>query len=184
MFMHDCERAADAAAIETLLDKTFGPDRLNKASYSLRQSVAPIRNLSMVVRYGDKLAATIRFWPVTVRDLITGSISDALLLGPLAVDPDLHGTGLGSSLVERSLEQVDALGHDRVLLVGDVDYYQRFGFLPVLPSFVTLPGGKDARRLLVRQSAARSSMPAVGRVEPWQEDAVRLPRAEVPLLAS
>lgn len=169
MFMHDQERSADAAAIETLLDTVFGHDRLQKASYRLRDNVEPLSALSRVVRYEDRLVATIRFWPVRIRDLLTGGHTDALLLGPLAVDPTLQSAGLGSSLVERALEETEQAGHHRVLLVGDVAYYGRFGFRPVLPSFVTLPGGRDARRLLVRQSAAMASLPAVGKIEPSRQ---------------
>ena len=166
MFMHDTERPSDAAAIESLLDNVFGSNRKNKASYRLRDGVEPLHGLSRVVRQGNRLVGTVRFWPVRVRDLLAGSHTDALLLGPLAVDPGLRGGGLGSSLMQQALSLAENAGNKRILLVGDAAYYGRFGFVPVLPSFVTLPGGRDARRLLVRQSAALPSLPPVGRVEP------------------
>lgn len=169
MFTFDNERMSDGADINLLLDKVFGKNRLEKASYDLRSGVAPIHALSTVVRHADGLAATIRYWPILVKDLILGSSEEALLLGPLAVDPDLQGSGVGSSLVRFSLERASAAGFERILLVGDADYYGRFGFVPVLPSFITLPGGRDARRLLVRQSARFSSLPAVGTLQPFSE---------------
>ena len=170
MFTFDNERVSDMAGINHLLDTVFGRNRLQKASYDLRAGVEPIHTLSTVVRHGDSLAATIRYWPVLVKDMILGSSEEALLLGPLAVDPNLQGSGVGSSLVRYSLEKANAAGFERILLVGDADYYGRFGFVPVLPSFITLPGGRDARRLLVKQSARFSSLPAVGTLRPFVED--------------
>ncbi len=165
MFMFDQERVSDAPAISSLLNIVFGLDRHNKASYALRQNIMPIEPLCQVVRGAGKLLATIRFWPVFIDDLITGEQHKALLLGPLAVDPHYQGSGIGSRLMEQSISAAEDLGHQRILLVGEACFYRRFGFVPTLPSYITLPGGRDARRLLVKQSAILPSLPAVGRVE-------------------
>ncbi len=166
MFTFDHERVSDGPAITNLLNIVFGTDRLGKASYALRQNIAPVESLCQVVRCGDQLAASIRFWPTVISDLLSGARHNALLLGPLAVDPAFQGYGIGSKLVGQTLSAASALGHQRIILVGDVCYYGRFGFVPTLPSYITLPGGRDARRLLVKQSALLPSLPAVGRVEP------------------
>ena len=39
------------------------------------------------------------------------------------------------------------------MLVGDEPYYGRFGFHPVPPGQITLPGPVDARRLLAAELA-------------------------------
>lgn len=168
MFTFDQERMSDSQDITALLDIVFGPSREEKASYALRRGVEPIDALSLVARHDGGIAATVRFWPIVVRDLITNTQSETLLLGPLAVAPEVQGHGVGSSLVEYSLNKAHSHGYHRVLLVGDRNYYGKFGFVPVLPSFITLPGGKDARRLLVRQSARLTSLPPVGTLLPWQ----------------
>jgi len=41
------------------------------------------------------------------------------------------------------------MGHDLVLLVGDVDYYKRFGFVPATPHGFVMPGEKRPERLQV-----------------------------------
>lgn len=174
MFTFDHERMSDGADIENLLDTVFGSDRFAKASYALREGVHPVRALCLVARHENHVAASVRFWPVLVRDLIGDASAEALLLGPLAVNPEVQGCGVGSSLVQVALGKAESMGYQRILLVGDADYYGRFGFVPVLPSFITLPGGRDARRLLVRQSARLASLPAVGRMMPWQQDAITL----------
>lgn len=50
------------------------------------------------------------------------------LLGPLAVLPDLQGQGIGSALVESALAELRSMAADGCVLVGDPDYYRRFGF--------------------------------------------------------
>lgn len=179
MFTFDQERISDAADITSILNTVFGADRKKKASYALRQSVKPVDSLCRVARHEHGIAATVRFWPVTVSDLLTGKETTSLLLGPLAVRPEFQGCGIGSQLVDHALELAAGQGHERILLVGEQNYYGRFGFVPVLPSFITLPGGQDARRLLVKQSARLSSLPAVGTLTPWKkQNSLALPQAQ------
>lgn len=166
MFTFDFERVCDAPNISNLLNIVFGESRFEKASYALRQNCAPMAPLCQVVRSNGKLVASIRYWRVCINDLITGGLQQALLLGPLAVDPSFQGNGAGSALITRTLSTAAAMGHQRIILVGDACFYGRFGFVPTLPSYITLPGGRDARRLLVKQSAMLPSLPAVGRVRP------------------
>lgn len=109
--------------VEALYDTCFAPGREALSSYRLREGVARIGPLCLLARDGDGiLAGAIRYWPVSV-----GAVS-ALLLGPIAVHPTRQGEGLGGGLIERSLGAARALDWRRVLLVGDVPYYGRFGF--------------------------------------------------------
>lgn len=132
----------DIVAVEELLDITFGTDRFEKAAYALRRNVDAIPLLSFVIREGDHLIATLRFWPVKV-----GGV-DALLLGPIAVMPDLQGKGFGIRLMEYGLSQAKAQGHSRVILVGDENYYSRIGFSRATAQGLTMPGQADVSRLL------------------------------------
>ncbi|MFC4347840.1 GNAT family N-acetyltransferase [Kordiimonas lipolytica] len=177
MITIDRERPFDKAAIEKLLDVAFGPDRFNKSSYSLRENNQPVAGLSYVARKADKIVGTVRYWPIEVRDLLGGKPVEALLLGPLAVSPSVQGQGVGAQLMHKSMASANGAGHDRILLVGDYAYYQRFGFEPVLPRYITLPGGKDARRLLVRQPATTTSLPSVGKIVVPMPEPVLVPVA-------
>jgi predicted N-acetyltransferase YhbS len=49
----------------------------------------------------------------------------------------------------KTLDLAAQLGHDLVLLVGDVDYYKRFGFVPATPHGFVMPGESRPDRLLV-----------------------------------
>lgn len=138
------ERPEDAAEIEALLDLALGPDRLTKTAYRLREGVAPIPELCLVAREGGILRASNRFWPVRIGD----AGLPALLLGPLAVHPEHQGRGFGIELMRRGLEMARAMGHARVILVGDEPYYARVGFSRAKAVGLALPGPVDERRLL------------------------------------
>ena len=117
----ECE--ADWWEVEALYDLCFSPGRTALSSYRLRDGVATVAALCLVVRDADgTLAAAIRYWPVEVGG------TDALLLGPVAVHPTRQGEGLGGLLINESLAAARRLGWERALLVGDAPYYSRFGF--------------------------------------------------------
>jgi predicted N-acetyltransferase YhbS len=139
-----------AVAVERLYDVVFGPARFHKASYLFRESIAPVRELSWIALEGDRpgndrLVGAIRYWPILVGE--TGH--PALLLGPLAIAQDRAGRGIGRALMFKTLDLAAQLGHDLMLLVGDVDYYKRFGFVPATPHGFVMPGESRPDRLQV-----------------------------------
>ncbi|MEZ6852923.1 GNAT family N-acetyltransferase [Halodesulfovibrio aestuarii] len=50
------------------------------------------------------------------------------LLGPVGVIPSRQGAGIGSALVREALQQMRKKGAKGVVLVGDPEFYTRFGF--------------------------------------------------------
>lgn len=50
------------------------------------------------------------------------------LLGPLCVLPDYHGQGAGSALVISGVERLNSMGTRQLFVLGDPNYYGRFGF--------------------------------------------------------
>jgi putative acetyltransferase len=52
----------------------------------------------------------------------------ALGLAPLSVRPDCQGRSLGSALVRAALAEAAAVGARAVFVLGDSDFYGRFGF--------------------------------------------------------
>ena len=144
-YMIKPEPAVLAGAVERLYDEVFGPARFHKASYLFREGVDPVRELSWIALEGDRLVGAIRYWPILVGE--TGH--PALLLGPLAIAQDRAGKGIGRALMFKTLDLAAQLGHDLVLLVGDVDYYKRFGFVPATPHGFVMPGESRPDRLQV-----------------------------------
>lgn len=137
--------AALAGTVERLYDDVFGPARSHKASYQYRDGVEAVAELSWIALEGDRVVGAIRYWPILVGE--TGH--PALLLGPLAIAPDKAGKGIGRALMFKTLEIAAQLGHDLVLLVGDVEYYKRFGFVPATPHGFVMPGETRPDRLQV-----------------------------------
>lgn len=123
MYELRAEQAEDLWEVEALYDLCFAPGREALSSYRLRDGVAPVAGLSMVARDADRvLAGAIRFWPVCVGK------APVLLLGPIAVHPTRQGEGLGAVLMRDSLDLARTGGWERVMLVGDAPYYEKFGF--------------------------------------------------------
>ena len=80
-----------------------------------------------------------------------GSKPGVLLLGPLAVDTAFANKGYGRRIVEDSFEAAAAAGCKLVLLVGDLPYYSRMGFIVVPPGQIQFPGPANPARILVRE---------------------------------
>jgi len=134
------ETPADWWEVEALYDLCFAPGREALSSYRLRDGVAPVADLCLLLRDTSGVAAAIRFWPVRVAG------ARVLLLGPIAVHPTHQSEGLGGWLIRESLDQARALGWARVLLVGDAPYYGRFGFERL--DGVTMPPPTNPARVL------------------------------------
>ena len=52
-----------------------------------------------------------------------------LSLVPLSVIPSRQGQGIGSRLIELGLGRIKAMGAMGCILIGNPDYYSRFGFV-------------------------------------------------------
>jgi predicted N-acetyltransferase YhbS len=163
------ERRADAAPREQLLDAAYGPVRFAKPSHRLREGRKPADGLSFVAVEDGRLVGTVRLWTVTV-----GAERPALLLGPLVVDPQCRGRGVGAALMQRALAAVRRRGHRAVLLVGDASYYGRFGFSAAKTRGLWLPGLHDAHRLLACELVAGSLDGARGPIRAPQRSPSRL----------
>jgi len=137
----------DLKDVETLLDLAFGEDRFSKAAYGLRDGIEPLSDLSFIIRDKGEIIATLRFWPIKIKE------HSALLLGPIAIKPDLQGLGYGIALMKHGLKQAKSLGHSRVVLVGDEAYYKRVGFCRELAVNISMAGQDEEHRLLAKELA-------------------------------
>jgi putative acetyltransferase len=63
----------------------------------------------------------------------------ACALAPLAVSPQRQRQGIGSALVREGLMRLAQGGMDLVLVLGEPDYYGRFGFAPDLAKRLMTP---------------------------------------------
>jgi predicted N-acetyltransferase YhbS len=160
-FTIDRENAGDVVARERLLDRSMGEGRFRKSSEKLRRGRVPAEGLALVARDLDGHAiGTVRLWNVEAGVDASGNGVCALLLGPLAVDPSHEGKGIGGALMRAALAEARDRGHGAILLVGDPEYYERFGFFAEKTQHLVMPGPFERRRFL-----------ALELVEGWLEGA-------------
>ncbi len=142
------EAPGHLGAIETLLDLSFGPGRFAKSSYRLREGVKPLTELCAVAEIDGMIRGSIRYWPIVIEYGDVKPALPALLLGPLAVDPELRGKGVGIALMKHTLERAKQAGHQAVILVGDEPYYAKLGFSRLAAMGLEMPTPQDPNRLL------------------------------------
>ncbi len=150
------EAPAEAGAREALLDRAMGKARRLKPSERLRRGRLPARGLALVARTDTALVGTVRLWNVEAGG------TPALLLGPLAVDPAVQGDGVGSGLMRLALARAADLGHRGIILVGDPEYYERFGFTAAATGGLVMPAPVERRRFLGLEFAAGALVAAAG----------------------
>jgi len=139
-----------SAAIDALYDEVFGPGRFAKTAERLREGNAKIADASLVAVDSEGVTGVVRVWPVTV-----GEKGRAAFLGPIAVAERRRGNGVAFKLMERAIGVCREQGYAAVILVGDLDYYDRFGFKPSGDRF-QLPGPVDQHRVLIRDLSDRA----------------------------
>jgi predicted N-acetyltransferase YhbS len=158
--IHIAEEApAEAGARELLLDRAMGPDRVLKPSERLRTGRLPARGLALVARDGSRIVGSVRLWQVDA-----GEDCPALLLGPLAVDPDLQGAGIGSALMREAIARAKSFGHGAIILIGDAPYYSRFGFSAELTRRLKMPAPVIRKRFLGLELQPSALSHAAGKI--------------------
>ncbi|HAH09564.1 MAG TPA: GNAT family N-acetyltransferase [Alphaproteobacteria bacterium] len=132
----------DSAAAEALVALCFGPGRFAKSAYRLREGVHPVDGLSFVALRDGAVVASIQYWPVAVEK------HQGLMLGPLAVAPEIRGQGAGQELMRLTLAEARQREHAWVILVGDEPYYGKAGFQKLAGGTIQFPGPVNTARIL------------------------------------
>ncbi|WP_294925195.1 N-acetyltransferase [uncultured Paracoccus sp.] len=121
------EQPGDEDAIHDLTVAAFAP-----MPYSQGTEAPIIRalrrdgdlTLSLVALHGPDIIGHIAFSPVTIDGRAEGWFG----LGPVSVHPGFQRRGVGSLLVRQGLGALKAQGAKGCALIGDPDFYARFGF--------------------------------------------------------
>jgi len=80
--------------------------------------------ISLVAEIDARVVGHIAFSPVIISD----GTKDWYGLGPISVFPEYQRQGVGKSLINKGLSSLKELDGKGYALVGDPNYYQRFGF--------------------------------------------------------
>ena len=159
--------AVAPAMVEEVLDRAFGPDRFSRTSYRIRDGMRWLPALSLAALDGeDLLVGTIQCWPVALTDP-AGRAHPLVMVGPVAVVPERQGEGFGKALMLGMLASLDPAAALPQVLIGDPEYYERFGFAAAPCAGWQAPGPYEQRRLLVR-CANPAVLPEKGMLGPWR----------------
>jgi putative acetyltransferase len=116
------ETDADAAGVRAVHLAAFPTPLESRLVDALRRAGKAV--ISLVAETDGRLVGHILFSAVD----IDGSRRQGLGLAPVAILPDWQREGIGSALIETGLARARALGYDLVVVLGEPDYYRRFGF--------------------------------------------------------
>ena len=148
-FTIDQENASDVVARERLLDRVMGAARFRKSSETLRRGRLPAEGLALVARDVDgHVIGTVRLWDVEAGVDGARQAAPAPLVAPPGAGGQHEGKGIGGALMRAAITEARERGHGAVLLVGDPEYYERFGFFAGKAQHLVMPGPFERRRFL------------------------------------
>ena len=136
------EQEIDNAEINILYANSFGPGRYVKSAFRYREKYDHILGISQVLICQNKLIGSVRFWNILVNN------KNSLLLGPIVMHRDYRGQGFGKRLLKDSILNCKNLGHNLIILVGDLSYYSKIGFKRIGQKKILFEGPVNYERVL------------------------------------
>jgi len=134
----------DQERVDALVSLSFPDQHAGRAVWKLRPG-KPVAELCLVASDYRNIVGSLRFWEITVAGC------QQLLLGPLAVLPELQGRGFGRALVSDGLRRAEQMRRwSFVILSGEPEYYKRFGFVEAEIGRFIWPGPLAPNKLLSR----------------------------------
>jgi putative acetyltransferase len=131
------EATGDATAIRRVHELAFGQPDEARLVDALRGSEAWLPEFSLVAEEGEEVVGHVllsRIW-------LTGPAgsSPAVALAPVAVLPRRQRQGIGAALVRAAIDTAQRRGERLIVVLGDPEYYGRFGFRAARSHGVTGP---------------------------------------------
>ncbi|BDT93908.1 MULTISPECIES: GNAT family N-acetyltransferase [Nocardia] len=133
------ERADDAAAIAAVHRSAFAPRYASAGTSGDRVDADPPEvDLVAQLRSDEGWIPTLSLVAIE-HDSVVGHLCltraavgpfPVLALGPIGVLADHQGAGVGSALMHAALGAADALDEPLIGLLGSLEFYPRFGFVP------------------------------------------------------
>jgi putative acetyltransferase len=119
------ESSKDIEAIRNVLRACFATDCESRLVELLRSARRLV--ISMVAERDDRIIGYLAFSPVTVQ---RPNAAPGIGLAPLAVLAEYRRRGIGAELVRAGLDVCRAADFGWCVVLGEPEYYGRFGFRP------------------------------------------------------
>ena len=119
------EHATDIDAVRAVNLAAFDTSAEANLVEALRKQASPV--VSLVADDGAGVVGHILFSPVTIDE---SAHQDIMGLAPMAVLPARQREGIGTALIREGLDRCRQIGARAVVVLGHVEYYPRFGFVP------------------------------------------------------
>ena len=121
------ETAADVSAIAEVTVaafKTLAISNHTEQFIIAAPRAAKALTVSLVAEFNGRVVGHVAFSPVTISD----GTPNWYGLGPVSVLPEYQRQGIGKALIQNGLSILRGLKAQGCCLVGDPEYYKRFGF--------------------------------------------------------
>lgn len=127
------ETPADYSAVEHLTREAFWnvyrPGCMEHyLLHCFRTDPAFVPELDLVMELDGQLIGHILYVRSEIRR-DDGSVLPILTFGPVSIDPNYQRQGYGKRLVDESLELAKALGAGAVAITGNIQFYEKSGFV-------------------------------------------------------
>jgi putative acetyltransferase len=118
------EEPADVEVIHSIHQSAFPTEAEARLIDRLREDRK--LTLSLIAEAKDRVVGHVAFSPVSIDP--QSPAQRGVGLGPVAVLPEWQGTGIGEKLITRGIEDCRRDGYSFVVVLGEPEYYERFGF--------------------------------------------------------
>ena len=146
------ETEKDLRTVEELTREAFWNIHIPGASehlliHNLRKTKEFIRNLDFVAISDQKTVGNIVYAEAKIMN--GDKEYTVLTFGPVSVLPEYQNKGIGTKLINHTIQLSKEMGYKAIIIYGDPEYYKRFGFRESKEYHITNMGGKYPAAMLV-----------------------------------
>ena len=115
-----------------------------------RESPDFIPELSLVLEVGGEIVGHVMYaWSHIDAD--DGRKIKMMTFGPISIRPDFKRKGYGKILLDHSMELAKKMGAGCLLIVGNIDFYGKSGFVPALTKGIRYADDPEATYFLCKE---------------------------------
>jgi len=115
--------------------------------HNLRKTKEFIKELDFVALYNKQIVGNIVY--VKSKIINNDTKNDVLTFGPVSVLPEYQNKGIGSRLINHTINLSREMGFKGIIIYGDPEYYKKFGFVASKQYNITNKENKFPVALLV-----------------------------------